>query len=90
MLRVADEEAFVADAQLGRALGYSGKICIHPSQVSLAHQVFSPSDDEVAWARKLLFAYEEALASGRAVFLVDGVMIDEPLMRRARAVLNYT
>lgn len=62
---------------------------IDPSQVSLARQEFSRTGDEVAWARRLICAYEEARASGRAAFLVDRVMVDGTLVRRAQAILNY-
>ena len=77
-----DADAFRADAAAGRDLGYDGKICIHPSQVALAHEVFTPSDDEVAHARAVV----EAGRSG--VGLVDGEMVDDVHLRMAAAVLD--
>ena len=77
-----DAEAFRADAAQGRDLGYDGKICIHPSQVTLAHEAFTPTDDEVAHARAVL----EAGRSG--VGVVDGEMVDDVHLRMAQAVLD--
>jgi citrate lyase subunit beta/citryl-CoA lyase len=76
-----DTEAFRADAAAGRDLGYDGKICIHPSQVALAHEAFTPTDEEVAHAREVI----EAGRSG--VGVVDGEMVDDVHLRMAQAVL---
>jgi len=83
-----DDDAFVADAEQGRALGYRGKLCIHPAQVALAHRVFSPSEEELDRARRLLTAYERAVDEGRAAIAFEGQMVDEPLARQARAMLQ--
>jgi citrate lyase subunit beta/citryl-CoA lyase len=82
-----DRERFRADAARGRAIGYRGKLCIHPDQVPLAHEAFTPSDEEVDRARRLLAAYEAATGRGRAAIDFEGQMVDEPLARQARAVL---
>ena len=79
---VRDEDAFAADAQAGRSIGYAGKICLHPRQVELAHQVFTPSPGEVEHARRVLRA-----AAGAGVTTVDGQMVDEVHVRMARQVL---
>lgn len=83
-----DDERFLADAALGRSIGYSGKLCIHPAQVPLANQCFSPSPEERDRARSLLAVWDEALARGEASVAFEGQMIDEPLARRARALLD--
>ena len=83
-----DEGAFVADAEQGRAIGYPGKLCIHPAQVPWANRVFSPSPEEIDHARRLLAAYADAVAAGHAVIAFEGQMVDEPMARRARAVLQ--
>ena len=85
--RLDADDHFLADAADGRALGYRGKLCIHPAQVALANRAFSPSADEVDRARRLLFAYEEAAAQGVAAISFEGQMVDEPLARHARAVI---
>jgi citrate lyase subunit beta/citryl-CoA lyase len=82
-----DEERFLREAEQARALGFSGKLCIHPAQVPLADRAFRPSDQELVWARKVADAYEEALVRGDAAISVDGAMVDEPVARRARALL---
>jgi citrate lyase subunit beta/citryl-CoA lyase len=84
---LSDEARFAADAAVGRSLGYRGKLCIHPAQVAWANAAFSPSDAELDRARRLLEAYEAAVAAGRASISFEGQMVDEPLARQARAVL---
>jgi len=78
---ISDDARFLADARRGQALGYRGKMCIHPRQVGLAHQVFTPAPDEVAHARAVL------AAGTRGVGVVDGQMVDDVHVRMARAVL---
>jgi citrate lyase subunit beta / citryl-CoA lyase len=82
-----DDEHFLADAAQGRAIGYRGKLCIHPGQVTLANRAFSSSPDEISRARRLLEAYAAAVARGEAAINFEGQMVDEPLARHARAVL---
>jgi citrate lyase subunit beta / citryl-CoA lyase len=85
--RLDADDHFLADAADGRALGYRGKLCIHPAQVTLANRAFSPSPEEVDRARRLMFAYEQAVARGEAAIAFEGQMVDEPLARHARAVI---
>jgi citrate lyase subunit beta/citryl-CoA lyase len=78
---LADDEHFLADAASGRDLGYQGKMCIHPRQVPLAHQVFTPTPAELSHAR-------EIVAAGQAgVAVLDGEMVDDVHVRMARGVL---
>jgi len=85
---LSDEERFRADAAVGRSLGYRGKLCIHPAQVAWAHGAFSPSGDELDRARRLLAAYDAAVADGSAAIAFEGQMVDEPLARQARTLLD--
>lgn len=85
--RLDADDIFLADASEGRALGYRGKLCIHPAQVTLANRAFSPSADEVDRAQRLLAAYADAAARGEAAIAFEGQMVDEPLARHARAVI---
>lgn len=87
VVRLRDEEVFTADASQGRALGYKGKLCIHPAQVPWANRVFTPSADEVDRARRMLALYEETQRTGAGAVSFEGQMIDEPLARQARALL---
>ena len=70
-----------------RAMGYGGKLCIHPSQVSIANEAFLPSSEEIDRARRLLEAYDDAKAQGVASVAFEGQMVDEPVARQARRVL---
>jgi citrate lyase subunit beta/citryl-CoA lyase len=79
---VTDEERLAADARHGAALGFTGKMCIHPRQLAVVHDVFRPSDDELAWARRVVAAF-----SGAGAGTLDGKMIDKPVVDRARAML---
>ncbi|MBT6372340.1 MAG: CoA ester lyase [Acidimicrobiaceae bacterium] len=82
-----DDDRFRREAIESRALGFSGKLCIHPSQVPIATEAFRPSADELAWATDIAEAYDAALATGDASIAVNGQMVDEPVARRARALL---
>ena len=82
-----DADRFRADAARGRALGYRGKLCIHPHQVALANAAFTPSPNEVDRARRLIEAYEQAESRGEATIDFEGQMVDEPLARQARSVV---
>jgi citrate lyase subunit beta / citryl-CoA lyase len=78
---VRDDDAFRADAAQAVALGYRGKLCIHPGQVPLAREAFSPSEAELAHARRVI----EASTTG--VGMLDGEMVDDVHVRMAHATL---
>jgi citrate lyase subunit beta/citryl-CoA lyase len=88
VVEVRDDERYTEDATVGRDLGYDGKLCVHPAQVALAHAAFSPSEEEVDRSRRLLAAYEQSLAEGRATTEFEGQMIDSPLVLRAQRTLD--
>lgn len=81
----SDEQQMRTDALRSRALGFGGKLCIHPRQVGATHAAFLPSADEVAWATRVLAAFE---ASAGAATAVDGKMIDKPVVDRARRIIG--
>jgi citrate lyase subunit beta/citryl-CoA lyase len=83
-----DLEHFERDTTHARALGYRGKYCIHPDQVDVANRVFSPPPDEVAWARRVVDAYEEGEREGLGAVGLDGAMVDRPIYLRARNLLE--
>lgn len=82
-----NDAAFEREVREARALGYRGKLCIHPGQVPIANAGFLPSPEEVDHARRLLAAYDRASATGLAAIEFEGQMVDEPLAARARQVL---
>jgi len=86
-LDTRDEQGLEAECRLARSLGLRGKACIHPAQVAVVNHVFMPAADEVEWARRVIEAYEEAEREGRGVLALDGVMVDLPVVTRARRVL---
>ena len=83
-----DPDGFIAGARRAAALGYDGKWAIHPSQIDLANEVFTPPESEVDQARRVLQALEEAAAAGRGAAQLDGRMIDAASARMARNVVE--
>lgn len=82
---IDDAEQLHADTRRARRLGFGGKLCIHPKQVGAVNIGFSPSEEEIAWAQRVLDT--AAKAAGAAV-AVDGKMIDRPIILRAEALLR--
>ncbi len=83
-----DPEAFLAAARRGAALGIEGKWAIHPSQIELANQVFSPPEAEVNRATRILQALEQAAKEGKGAAQLDGRMIDAASARMANVVVE--
>jgi len=84
---VNDPDGYRAECEAARRHGFSGKSCIHPSQVAIANGIFMPRPAEIEKARRILAAAEEAAAKGMGAFLVDGQMVDAPFVASARAVV---
>jgi len=82
-----DDEGFLAEASLARRMGYFGKTLIHPRQIPLAHRAFTPLANEVAYYRRLLEAFDAAVAAGSAAVSLDGTMVDVAMAERARRFL---
>lgn len=75
------------ECELARTLGYVGKVAIHPAQVAVINEVFTPPPEVVEYQRKVLAAFEEAEAEGKASIAVDGKMVDYAVARVARTVI---
>jgi citrate lyase beta subunit len=84
---LGDDTGLRRDCELARSLGFRGKACIHPEQVPVVNDAFAPSREELARARDLVRAFEDAAANGRGVVAFDGEMIDLPVVERARQLL---
>lgn len=84
---IQDTARLGREAREAHAFGYRGKMCIHPGQVAAIHAAFRPAKEEVAWARKVLRAVENAQVASGGVVLVDGRMVDVPVIEQARRVL---
>jgi citrate lyase subunit beta/citryl-CoA lyase len=83
-----DTEGLAEDARFARELGFDGKMAIHPAQVSVVNDAFTPDPERVDWAERVLAARDEAEREGRGVFAVDGEMIDAPLVAQAETILE--
>jgi citrate lyase subunit beta/citryl-CoA lyase len=83
-----DAEGLEREALLARSLGFGGKLCIHPAQVPIVNRVFAPTEEQLAWARAAITAYERGLREGRGAVGLDGELIDLPVVERARDILR--
>ncbi|MGE0224548.1 MAG: CoA ester lyase [Acetobacteraceae bacterium] len=82
-----DAEGLAASARHAAALGFQGKMCIHPDQVAVINAAFTPDEAALTQARRVVAAFEEAEAKGLASIQLDGQFIDYPIVQRARQVL---
>jgi citrate lyase subunit beta/citryl-CoA lyase len=83
-----DEEGLGRSCLIARSLGFDGKWCIHPAQIAVVNEAFSPTDKEVDWAKKVVAAYDEANAEGSGSVSVDGQMVDAASIKLARNTLG--
>ncbi|ELZ07935.1 Citryl-CoA lyase [Natrialba aegyptia DSM 13077] len=81
-----DETGLIDETEFAIQLGYDGKLAIHPAQVDPINDAFTPTAEELEWARDVLDAKRDADADGRGVFEVDGQMIDAPLIAQAERI----
>lgn len=82
---IDDPQALTEESERSRRIGFGAKLCIHPKQVGVVNAAFSPSEEELAWANRVLGA---AAAAGGAAVAVDGKMVDRPVMMRAQAIVK--
>ncbi|GAA3755273.1 HpcH/HpaI aldolase/citrate lyase family protein [Salinactinospora qingdaonensis] len=83
-LDIADHAGLRAEAEDAVALGFAATACIHPSQVEVIRAAYAPTEEQVAWARRVLAAAEDT----PGVFTLDGRMVDAPLFRQAQAIAD--
>lgn len=81
---IQNSEGFETECIQGQEMGFDGKTLIHPSQVDICHPVFCPSGEEVATAKRIIAALEEAVAEGKYVVTVDGRMIEHLHVENAK------
>ncbi|KAG9564153.1 beta subunit of citrate lyase, partial [Aureobasidium melanogenum] len=82
------QQVLKEESEGGKRMGYNGKQCIHPSQVELVQNIFSPSQEEVDYAVRVVIADEKADAQGRGAWTLDGKMIDVPVVGKAKATVK--
>jgi len=86
-LDINDADGLRVEAERVRALGFTGKACIHPSQVAMVNAVFAPSEAEIGWAKRVIAAGQQA--AGGAI-LLDGKLLDTPVYLRAERILSQS
>lgn len=86
-IELRDAEGFAASCARGVALGFQGRLCIHPDQVGVANAAYSPPEEEVARARRIIDAFAEAEAQGLASIQVEGRFVDYPIVDKARRMV---
>lgn len=86
--RFRDIEGLRSNSITAKRLGFKGRFAIHPAQIDTINECFSPSREEIEQARRIVAAYEEAESRGRGSTSLDGLVIDVPVVKRARAVLE--
>ena len=82
-----DLEALRIESEFGAGLGFSGKQIIHPNQVSAAQEAFTPSEESIVYARRIVETFEASQKEGKGAYALDGKMIDMPLLKNAQKVL---
>jgi citrate lyase subunit beta/citryl-CoA lyase len=87
-IHLDDSEGLAVDAKLARQLGFQGKLVIHPHQIEVVNDVFSPTEEEIEEAKRIAAAFDEAVASGFAAVQVGGKMVDYPVAERAKRILG--
>jgi citrate lyase subunit beta/citryl-CoA lyase len=85
---IKNPEGLLQACKIGRAMGFDGKWCIHPSQIETVNRTFVPSEKEIEWAKTVLSEYESALQAGRGAISVKGKMIDVASLRICRTIVE--
>jgi citrate lyase subunit beta/citryl-CoA lyase len=88
MIDLKDIEALKDDAARAKQLGFQGKLCIHPNQIEPVHGIFTPTAEEISFARRVVEVFEAEEAEGSAAILVDGKFVDYPVVERSRRILQ--
>jgi citrate lyase subunit beta/citryl-CoA lyase len=88
MIDLKDREALEVDVKKARQLGFQGKLCIHPNQVEVCNRIFSPTPEEIEYARKVIQTFEQAEAGGKAAIQLEGKFIDYPVVENSRRILK--
>jgi citrate lyase subunit beta / citryl-CoA lyase len=84
---VGDDEGLIQDTNKAKSIGFTGKTCIHPNQIEIVNEVFTPKLEDVSKARQLIRVFDEAVEAGKGVCMFEGKMIDNPIADRARKLV---
>lgn len=83
-----DPEALKLNAEDSRSLGFNGKFAIHPAQIQTINECFSPTKEDIEYARQIIQTFEEAAAEGRGSTSLNGMVVDVPVVKRAESVIT--
>ena len=83
-----DNEGLRVEAEQGAGFGFSGKQIIHPNQVAIVQEAYTPSADAIEYARRIVESFETSQREGKGAYALDGKMIDMPLLKNAQKVLD--
>ncbi|ADN49419.1 HpcH/HpaI aldolase/citrate lyase family protein [Vulcanisaeta distributa] len=86
---IKDIEGFRKECVEAKSMGFIGKQVIHPSQIPVANEVFSPSEEEINWARRVVEAYEKAVREGRGAISLEGQLVDYVHYKLAKRILDF-
>lgn len=87
-IQTQNEDGLLKDSLYAKGLGMNAKSCIHPNQIDIINTVFSPSEKEIEYAKKIIQAISENKSNQKGAFSVDGKMIDKPIIERAQKLLE--
>jgi len=87
-VHIKDMDNLAKSAKRAKQLGFQGKMCIYPPQVAVVNDAFTPSDDEIAFARRVVEAFEKAEREGSSSIQLDGYFIDYPIVYKAQKTLD--
>ena len=87
-IHIKEDDAFRVSCELVRDLGFQGKLCIHPDQIVTANTAFTPTGEQLAFAKKVIEAFAEAEAAGSASIQIDGYFVDYPIVDKAQRIVD--
>ncbi|TKC19456.1 HpcH/HpaI aldolase/citrate lyase family protein [Robertmurraya kyonggiensis] len=83
-----NQAGLIHETNLGKQQGFYAKLCIHPNQTTVVNQIFTPTSEEIQWAKELVVAFEEAELEGSAAIQLNGKMVDYPVYKQALQVIE--
>lgn len=87
-MNVHDLKSLEREVLISKKLGYEGKMIVHPKEIAICHKHYSPSDEQVEWAKEMLRLSEEAIAEGKGVAVKDNKFIGPPMVKMAKCILR--